>query len=79
VNIFSGFDSNVLMFTSNTGGHFMSMVTESEYNGQPLLVLKNMPDDKFPFQFGLKKAELILRHMEDVKAFVRKYAGRVAA
>ena len=51
----------------------MSEASESEFKGNPMLVLKSMPDDKFPFQFGLKKAKLVLEHIEDIKKFVAKY------
>ncbi len=51
----------------------MSVVSESEYKGNPMLVIKNSEDDKFPFQFGLKKAKLILENIEDIKKFVEKY------
>jgi hypothetical protein len=53
----------------------MSEVSESEYKGNPMMVIKASPDDKFPFQFGLKKAKLILEHIEDVKKFVEKHGG----
>lgn len=57
----------------------MSIAAESQYNGLPLFVIKATPDDKFPFKFGVKKAELILRHLDDLKAFIRKHAGGVPA
>ena len=41
-----------------------------EYNGEQLIVLKRDADDRFPFQFGIKKAKLILEHIEDIKEFV---------
>jgi hypothetical protein len=47
---------------------------ESEYKGNPMLVLTQGPEDRFPFQFGLKKAKLILEHLEDIKAFVTKHS-----
>jgi hypothetical protein len=53
----------------------MGEVSESEYKGNPMLVIKQNPEDKFPFQFGLKKAKLILEHIEDVKKFVDKHGG----
>jgi hypothetical protein len=53
----------------------MSEVSESEYKGNPMLVIKSSPEDKFPFQFGLKKAKLILEHVEDIKQFVSKHGG----
>lgn len=51
----------------------MSIVSESEYKGNPMLVIKNSEEDKFPFQFGLKKAKLILENIENIKQFVEKY------
>ncbi len=53
----------------------MSEVIESEYNGNAMLVIRNTPQDKFPFQFGLRKARLILEHVEDIKKFVEKQAS----
>ena len=51
----------------------MSIVSESEYKGNPMLVIKNSEEDKFPFQFGVKKAKLILENIENIKKFVEKY------
>ncbi len=51
----------------------MAIADESEYKGNPMIVLKNSEDDKFPFQFGIKKAKLVLEHIEDIKKFVEKY------
>ena len=51
----------------------MAEVSESEFKGNPMLVLKNGPEDRFPFQFGLKKAKLVLEHLEDIKKFVEKH------
>lgn len=50
----------------------MAIVEESEFKGRPLLVLKRREDDRFPFQFGLVKAKLILEHIEDIKKWVAK-------
>ncbi len=50
----------------------MAIVEESEYKGNPMIVLKNSEDDKFPFQFGIEKAKLVLEHIEDIKKFVQK-------
>jgi len=47
--------------------------TESEFKGNPMIVLSQDEKDKFPFQFGLKKARLILEHLEAIKAFVEKH------
>jgi hypothetical protein len=51
----------------------MSIVSESEYKGNPMLVIKNNEEDKFPFQFGVKKAKLILENIENIKKFVEKF------
>lgn len=41
-----------------------------EYKGHRLLVLRKGDDDKFPLQFGLTKAKLVLEHLDDVRKFV---------
>jgi hypothetical protein len=51
----------------------MSEVLEGEYRGNAMLIIRNTPQDKFPFQFGLKKAKLILEHLEDIKKFIEKH------
>jgi hypothetical protein len=50
-------------------------VEESEFKGNAMLVLKQAEDDKFPFQFGIKKAKLILEHIEEIKKFVDKHSA----
>ena len=52
----------------------MAIVEEGEYKGNPMLILKNTEEDRYPFQFGLKKARLIVEHIEDVKKFVEKHS-----
>ena len=51
----------------------MAIIEESEYKGNPMIVLKNSEEDRFPFQFGVKKAKLVLEHVEDIKKFVEKH------
>jgi len=51
----------------------MSIVSESEYKGNPMIVIKTSEEDKYPFQFGLKKAKLILENIDAIKEFVKKY------
>lgn len=51
----------------------MSIVSESEYKGNPMIVIKNDEEDKFPFQFGVKKAKLVLENIEEIKKFVEKH------
>ena len=51
----------------------MAICEEGEYKGNPMIVLKNNEEDRWPFQFGLKKAKLVLEHVEDIKKFVEKH------
>ena len=51
----------------------MSIVSESEYKGNAMLVIKSSEEDKFPFQLGLKKARLIIENIESIKQFVEKH------
>lgn len=51
----------------------MSIVEESEFKGNPMIVIKFDEEDKFPFQFGLKKAKLVLENIEEIKKFVEKH------
>ena len=50
----------------------MSIVSESEFKGNAMIVIKNDEEDKFPFQFGLKKAKLVLECIDSIKKFVEK-------
>lgn len=51
----------------------MSIVSESEFKGNPMIVIKNDEEDKYPFQFGVKKAKLVLENIDEIKKFVEKY------
>ena len=51
---------------------------EDEYNGNKFLAIKNVDDngkvsEKNIIGFGIKKAEAILDHIEEVKAWVAKH------
>lgn len=49
------------------------MVLEvEEYNGNPVIALKHDADDNYPFRFGLRKAQLILDNIEEIKKFVKE-------
>ena len=52
----------------------MSEVLEGEYKGNKMLIIRQDAQDKYPFQFGLKKARLILQHLPEIEAFVQKYS-----
>ncbi len=51
----------------------MSEVLEGDYRGNAMLIIRQTPQDKFPFQFGVKKAQLIVEHLEDIKKFIEKH------
>lgn len=48
----------------------LTEVTESEYNEKPILSLPNGTINGFTF--GLRKAECILEHIDDIRKFVKK-------
>lgn len=49
-----------------------TQVGYSSYKGNPMIVLG--AESRFPFQFGPAKAQLIVEHMEAIKAFAAKHA-----
>lgn len=51
----------------------MSEILEGDYRGNAMLIIRQSPEDKFPFQFGVKKARLILEHIDDIRQFVTKH------
>jgi len=48
------------------------MVEYGEFKGNPMIILKRTPDDKYPFQFGVSKAKLILDNIPAIEDFVEK-------
>ena len=48
------------------------LVEMDEYNGNPVIILKRDKNDAYPFRFGVRKAQLILDHIEDIKKFVKE-------
>jgi hypothetical protein len=57
----------------------MAVVEESEYKGNPMIVLRRSAEDRYPFQFGLSKAKLVLDSVEEIKAWVAKQEAEKAA
>jgi hypothetical protein len=57
----------------------MAVVEESEYKGNPMIVLRRSAEDRYPFQFGLSKAKLVLDAVEEIKAWVAKQDAERAA
>lgn len=50
----------------------MAVVEEGEFKGNKMLILKRNNEDRYPFQFGLSKAKLIVDAIEQIKAWVKK-------
>jgi len=46
------------------------MVERTEFKGKPVLILKRVEDDKYPFSFGMNKARLIMENLEEIKKFI---------
>ena len=44
-----------------------------EYNGNPIISLKRDKNDSYPFRFGLRKAQLILENIDEIKKFVKNH------
>ena len=59
--------------TTATADGTGSEVLEGDYRGNAMLIIRQSPQDKFPFQFGIKKARLILYHLDDIKRFVERH------
>lgn len=51
------------------------MITFGEFKGQPVVTLKNKPEDPYGFTFGLTKAGLILAHLDDIRKFYEENKG----
>lgn len=51
-------------------------VTEGTFKGGPTLALDSASE--YPFRFGLKKAQLIVAHLDAIKAFVAKHTPAAA-
>lgn len=41
------------------------------YNGNPVIILKRDENDAYPFRFGIRKAQIIIDHIDDIKKFVK--------
>lgn len=54
----------------------MAIIEESEFKGNKMIVIKNSEDDQYPFQFGVKKAKLVVENIEEIKKFVEKYDNK---
>lgn len=64
--------------SKNEKGKKESQARESEFKGKPVLGLYRNEGDKYPMQFGVVKAGLILAHVEEIKAFQAKHQKQAA-
>lgn len=44
-------------------------VDYGEYKGNKMIILTSGPNDEYPFQFGKKKAKLIIENFDAIKDF----------
>lgn len=54
----------------------MSEAIRGEFKGNPIITLQENENDKYPFTFGLKKARLIIAHMDAIRQFVSENVER---
>ena len=57
----------------------MALIEESEFKGNAMLVLRRNAEDRFPFQFGLSKAQLILDALPQIQAWVTQQEAKAKA
>jgi len=50
-----------------------SQILEEAYKSNAMLIIRQNPEDKFPFQFGVRKAHLIVKYMDQIRAFAEKH------
>lgn len=53
-------------------------VKHGEFKGFKTISLLRNEDDKYPFTFGVAKAQLILENIEDIKKFVEENSNKPA-
>lgn len=57
----------------------MSQMLVSDFKGKPLVKLIRDTADPYPFQFGLRKAQMIVEHYDKIREFVEKQVTAAAA
>jgi len=53
-------------------GKHKADVIEGDYRGMAMLILRESPLDKFPFQFGIRNARLMLANLPEIVKFVEE-------
>ncbi len=51
-------------------------IKHGEFKGFKTISLLRSDDDKYPFTFGVAKAQLIIDNINDIKKFVEENAGK---
>jgi hypothetical protein len=51
----------------------MAIITEEDFKGYPMLVIKKDETDTWPFKVGVKKAQLLLENLDAIGAFVDRH------
>lgn len=49
------------------------IVEKSEYMGNPVIILKRHPRDKFPFAMGMSKARLAVEGYDEILSFIKEH------
>lgn len=55
------------------------MIKRGEYQGKPVISLMKGENDKFPFTFGINKAQLILANISEIQIFVEENEGKTVS
>jgi len=55
-------------------GESHELIEFTEYKGNAMIVIRRTPTDKYPFQFGVTKAKMIMDNIEAIEEFVAKNA-----
>ena len=53
----------------------MSTVKRTSFKGMSLFQIYRTPEDMYPFQMGVRKAQLVLDHIDELKKFVEDNQG----
>lgn len=57
----------------------MSIVSESEFKGNRMIVIKNNEDDQYPFQFGVKKQSWFWKTLKRLRNLLKSTTNSKSA
>ena len=52
-------------------------ITEGEFRGKPIFIIKTDDEKRILFSAGLKKCQLILENLEALKLFIDRYSNKI--